>query len=88
MKYQDLSFSQKLLAKNIFVKFLQRDMQFTESQALQEFARIVVNGRQLLDEYYATKVRRIGATKVLTRLDRWSVIRTLENAIRHSTFES
>ena len=85
MKYQDLTREQQQIAKNTFVKMLIRDMGFTASQATSEFCLIVVNNVQMNIGNYLS-VRRIGATKMLSRADRCSVYATFENALNHATF--
>ena len=86
MKFQNLTPTQRNLAKATFIGMLQRDMGFTNEQAEQEFKFLVVNRAQMLREYYTVQLRRVGATKTLNRAQRVSVYDTFENALNHATF--
>ncbi len=87
MKYQDLTSIQKHTTKMTFIKFLQRDNGFSEAEAEMEFNFLVVNGQEVIPQYYVFSTRRAGSTKLLSRLERYNVFTVFQNAINHSTFE-
>lgn len=87
MKYQDLTSIQKHTTKMTFIKFLQRDNGFSAVEAEMEFNFLVVNGQEVIPQYYVFNTRRAGSTKHLSRLERYNVFTVFQNAINHSTFE-
>ena len=72
-------------AKAIVVKFLQRDMDFTEAEARAELEVLFVNNRPVVRDCYLT-VRRVGLKVIGGRTARASVYETFLNAQNHATF--
>lgn len=66
-----------------FRNFLIRDLGFTPADAALELEFIAPNGKFVTKPAYMT-LRRLGATKTLTRTERASVYASLENAFRHN----
>lgn len=72
--------------RHTFANFMAREGTMTYVQAVEEFEFLMVNNQTVTEEHYMYRVRRIGASVLLTRSQRQSVYMSFQNAINHSTF--
>lgn len=86
MKFQQMNRTQQQIAKVTFIGMLQREMQFTQEQAAQEFAFLVSNLTQINRDFYTIRQPRIGATQRLNRIQKNNVYSMFENSLNHATF--
>lgn len=72
--------------KDQFVRFMMRDG-WSYADATKEIQYMMgIDDALIGQEFYVYYVRRIGATRTLTRVGRRGVYQTMENAFNHVTF--